>query len=137
MVRDGRRRLPGDLVDVQRRIEHWRGTRAKRGVMPEPLWAEAAAMALRYGPWRVAQVLRVNYASLKARLAESARGASREDRGVAFVELKAPGQSMWTDPAGAVVELSDADGSRLVIRARSGEGVDALRLAEAFWRRRT
>lgn len=138
MARRGRRRVPDDLADVRRRIEQWRAARSKLGAMPESLWADAIAMAARHGLWLVARVLRLNCTRLKGRVAESARRASRaeHDEGVTFVELKAPGSGAWPEPAGAVVELSGADGAKLLIRARGGESVDVLGLAEAFWRRR-
>ena len=50
--------------------------------------------------------------------------------------LKAPAAGACVDPAGAVIEISGADGAKLLIRARGGESVDVLGLAEAFWRRR-
>jgi hypothetical protein len=130
--------VPDDLAEVRRRIEQWRTRRSKLGAMPESLWAEAIAMAARHGFWLVACVLRLNCTRLRARLAESVRRVPRAERDgpVTFVELKAPGSGAWPDPAGAVVELSGADGAKLLIRARGGESVDVLGLAEAFWRRR-
>ncbi|MFC1707893.1 hypothetical protein ACFL59_13940 [Planctomycetota bacterium] len=142
MAGGGRREVPDDLDEVLRRIEHWRKTRRKRGAMPEKLWAEAVAMAGRHGVWLASHVLRVNYASLKARL-ERAHGAEAEGRisggdrarGSGFVELKASQLGALSDPAGVVVELSSADGARLVIRTPGHEGLDLRGLADAFWRR--
>jgi hypothetical protein len=106
--------------------------------MPAALWSEAAAQATRHGLWRVARVLRVNYASLKAHVAASERGDAHSHGGrrVSFVELEGPGAGAWAGDSGAVVELSAADGAKLVIRGCHGEGVDVLALAQAFWTRR-
>jgi hypothetical protein len=105
--------------------------------MPEPLWAAAAAVAERDGAWRVAQALRVNHTSLKARMAvASERGGTQATAsGVRFVEVR-PAEVAWPEANGGIIELSSADGSKLVIRTGSSDRVDVLGLAEAFWSRR-
>ncbi len=138
MAQGGRARVPRDLGSARRRIEGWRRTRSKRGPMPGPLWAEAVALASRHGPWRVSRTLGIDYSSLKARMASADHSASASagSQGVTFVELAATGSAPAEGAMATVVELSAADGSKLLIRAPSGEGVDVLGLAEAFWRRR-
>ena len=137
MVRGGRGQIPDDLAEVRLRIEEWRMARSKHGAMPESLWAEALGMAARHGLWRVSRVLRVNYVSLKGRLAEAERGAAETSRDPSpgFVELMGAGAGAWTHLPGAVVELCGPDGARLVIRTPGALGVDVLELAERFWRR--
>jgi hypothetical protein len=54
-----------------------------------------------------------------------------------FVELS-PAQLMGPmQPAGPVVELTDADGAQLTVRLPDNSELDMEGLAEAFWSRRS
>lgn len=137
------KRRPGiavDIADVCERIDRWRATRAKRSPMPEPLWDAAVRLARTHGIYLIARRLSVNYESLKGRVAAATR--AREGRvakraGASFVELRPtallPGA---LPPSGPSVELGDARGATLTIRLGSGERLDVVALASAFWTRR-
>jgi hypothetical protein len=124
---------------LQKRIEHWRRTREKRSPMPEPLWHAAVQLAQRDSVYSVSRALQVNYQSLQARLAmASAATKSHPAPGApkGFVELS-PTLPMPAAPhTESVVELSDDEGAKLLIRLPAGSDLDVGRLAEAFWSRR-
>ncbi len=67
--------LPSDLSAVHREINQWRRCRRhRREQMPEVLWRRAADLAGKYGLNPTARSLKLNYSSLKKRLAEAASG---------------------------------------------------------------
>jgi hypothetical protein len=85
-----------------------------------------------------ARELGLSYDSLRKRVEKGGPGGGRGERGdhPGFVDL-GPAQLMGLgQPAGPVVELSDREGARLVIRLTEGGELDARDLAEAFWSRR-
>jgi hypothetical protein len=130
--------LPPDVRQVLSRIERWRRTRKKRTAMPEQMWEGAAALARVHGVYWTARELGLSYDSLKKRV-EGGPGGSRGERGdhSGFIEVGAAPLMGFGQPSGAVVELSDTDGARLVIRLTEGGELDARDLAEAFWGRRS
>lgn len=80
----------------------------------------------------------MSYESLKRRV-ETAPGSGPGDKGdhPGFIEV-GPAQLMgFGQPSGPVVELTDTDGARLVIRLTEGGELDGRALAEAFWNRRS
>lgn len=122
---------------LRERIERWRLTRAKRRPMPSALWDEAAALARELGLHPVKSALGLNYASLRRRVNEGAACVSgaRASTGGSFVELS--GAQLLELPvlATPVVELSDANGTRLTVRLAAGSALDVARLVAAFrWR---
>ena len=121
---------------VRRRIEHWRRVRERRSPMPAPLWAAAVALAAEHGIYPIARALRLNYETLKARVGRSA-DVARHDvvRSAGFVALDGAPLIGTAPPAGSVVELSGADGAKLVIRLAGRETLDVRGLAAVFWRR--
>ena len=136
--RKQRSRVPAKVKAVRTRIERWRRTRKKRSRMPEDLWAAAVALARVHGVYRAAQMLTVSYETLKRRTADSAKTRRAGKRGSApagFVELDAGQLMVSTDPTATVVELTDGDGAKLVIRVPGPGHVDLLGLANGFWRR--
>ena len=130
--------LPADIRRIQARIEHWRKTRKKRTAMPEQLWAAAISLARVHGIHRTARALRLSYDSLKRRVIAApgnGQGGGKDHPG--FVDI-GPAQLMGlSQPTGPVVELSDAEGAKLMIRLTDGSELDMGGLAEAFWSRRS
>jgi hypothetical protein len=61
--------IPKEIRDVQQRFAHWRQSRPKRGPIPEPLWQAATALAVKYGLYTVARLLRLNSQALRQRTA--------------------------------------------------------------------
>lgn len=125
-----------EIERIRRRIEQGRRTRAKKTRMPEELWAAAAALAREHGLYAAARGLRLNYASLKSKLG----GRPEENRGRKstpvpnFVELS-PALPFASAPAGATLELVDAQGAKLAVHLAAGDRLDVLGLAGEFWRR--
>ena len=134
MKRNERRPVSAEVEGVQRRIEHWRQTRRKRTAMPEELWAAAVGLAEEDSVYRIARALRLDYSTLKLRVVQAELTGSNEATPlVSFVEFE-PDQLMGGGDSGGVAELSAADGARMTIRW-AGQQMDAVGLAEAFWRR--
>ena len=109
--------------------------------MPGELWSEAVSLAGVHGVYRISRALRVGYDSLRKRVEQVERGRGELGRGRArssgFVEVDVARLVGSCEPAHAVVELSGADGAKVVVQLPRGEGVDVLVLAESFWRRRS
>jgi hypothetical protein len=124
----GRRRLN----QLRRRLERWRGTRAKRSPMPAALWIGAMELARELGVSRVARELRIGYGSLKDRLGgDGERGPQAAER---FVEIDGGSLFPTTAASGGEVELADASGMTVVIRLAAGQAVDVAALLAAFRR---
>ena len=121
------------LSQLRRRIERWRRTRVKRSPMPAELWMAAIELARELGVYRVAREVGVAYGSLKDRAgAQNENGARETD---AFVALD--GASLFSAaPAGvrSEVELSDASGTKMVIRLAANQAVDVATLLSVFRR---
>jgi hypothetical protein len=100
--------------------------------MPEELWRSAVALARVDGVYATARALGVDYASLKRRMvAASGQEEARASRG-AFVELSPEVAMGCGPPAGAVVELWEPDGTKLVIRLPAASEIDVASLAKAL-----
>ncbi len=101
--------------------------------MPEDLWRAAAALARDHGVWFVSNALRVRYEGLKKRAAPSPAGERPTAGG--FVEVAAADLIGGSNGPRAVIELSDGDGAKLVVRVEGRDAPDVLALATEFWRR--
>jgi hypothetical protein len=130
--------LPASVSRVLVRVERWRARGANRGRMPEDLWDAAVTLARTHGVYSVARALRLDYGSLKKRVERSSdSGSGDADNVVRFVELDPRHLVPELSPSGAVVELLDAKGTKLVIRLSARESLDVPALVEAFRRRRS
>jgi len=128
--------LPDSVSRVRVRVEHWRERRAKRGRMPEELWEAAVSLAQSHGLYPIARALRLDYGSLQKRLVRSPGSGSGDTDSVGrFVEIDAMHLVRGLEPGGAVVELSDAEGTKLVVRLSGRESLDVPALVETFRRR--
>ena len=129
---------PGEVEGVRTRIEHWRRTRVKRTAMPEELWSEAASLARVHGIYRISRALGVSYESLRRRVEQGTmRGSGSGRRQGDFVELSMTELVQASPAAGTVVELSRADGTKLMVQLPDGEGLDVLGLAKVLCGRRS
>lgn len=133
MGRKRRTVLPRKVKELRTRIERWRRTRRKRSPMPEKLWSEATLLARAHGTYRISSALRLNYENLKKRV-DVAPEDGRDDS-AGFVEVEGAQLVGAFESAGTVVELSGADGAKLVIRLSGREELDVVGLADAFWKR--
>lgn len=136
MARRGPRQpTPVAVERLAGRIAQWRLTRARRSAMPADLWSAATALAALHGVYRVARALRVNYDTLNRRVVETRVVGPTPPSGAAgFVELPTPGLGAVEAPRGAMVEVMDGVGARLVLRWSAEVAVDAAAIVSAFRR---
>jgi len=136
MARRKRSATPADVKKVRRSIERWRKTREKRTHMPEELWRAAVTLAQKHGVYATARAREIGYGTLKERVSGSQKMRSDGTaRSAGFIELDGTQLVGSLGPHGPVVELSGADGAKLMIRLRESEDQDILGLAAAFWSR--
>jgi hypothetical protein len=112
--------------------------------MPEELWEAAVSLAAAHGVYRVSQGLRVNYETLKARLARSgqrAKGRGTRAKAKAKAEAKAKGVAPATfveikpaPVAGHVteIEVESETGAKLTVRLGADAGLDVCGVVAAF-----
>jgi len=97
------------------------------------LWASAAIVASRYGISRTANVLRVNYATLKKHIQPqtvAATIASEEGAATAFLELARP---VSGGPCECTLELEDAAGATMRVHLKVAAPPDLAALCRSFW----
>lgn len=121
---------------VRRRIEEWRATRAGLSPMPAELWAASVSLAREHGVYAIARSLRLDHGGLKRRVEQAGGAVGPDEAGaIGFVEVKGEQLAPGAPPAESVVEMTRADGSRMVARLAVQEGVDVVALAATFWGR--
>ena len=128
--------ISGELVAVEKRFERWRkrsgGGRGTR--IPAELWGEAARVARVDGVYATARALRLNYESLKARVAaKEDDGASPRKAAQGFVEVEVGPSAV----AGTVVELVGRRGDQVRIHLGGVRTTELVAIAEAFWSRQS
>lgn len=124
--------LPDDRVrlhSLRQRIQLWRAQRDRRTRMPRDLWAEAVACADIHGLWETAQVLRLNYASLRDRMATFAAERSAVPSGFVELDLAAVAPPL---PEQLTVELHRPDGSKLCVHLPSGARAELATMVARF-----
>lgn len=127
MERTEEKREPADVARLGERIDSWRKTRAKPGPIPEDLWRGAAKLAGKHGINPIACALGLEYYALKKRVDEAGPRV-RGPVAPAFVEV-APAPAFVS---GCVLELEEPGGGKMTLRASTP--LDAVAIAEAFWR---
>lgn len=84
------RDYPARLERLQQRFSKWRQTHPPRSRIAASLWAAAVKAARRYGSYRTAQALRLNYDALRKRMAEAVDAPAvppNDKSAAAFIEL--------------------------------------------------
>lgn len=119
--------LPPRLATLCERFEDWRSTRTGADRIPETLWKAAVACAGRFGPCLTARALRLDYNSLKRRIA--AQSDCREVASASFVEILPPG---GIPAAECVLEVESRQGTKLRIHLRRATVPDIALLARSF-----
>ena len=121
--------IPEPIVQLQRQLDEFRGTRPHRTRLPEALWQAAVELAREHGLYAVAHPLRLDYTGLKKRLGEVTSSKKKTTK-PAFVELIA------THPAAVsecVIEFESSIGSKIRIQWKGSAGPDWASLLRA-WR---
>ncbi len=112
------RPIPQPILSLRNRVDAWRGSRAKRGPMPESLWSKAGVLAQRHGIYAVSRGARLAYDGVKKRSIPTApiRVSPAQSLAGPFVELPMAALSGNPGPEIAVVELRDCRGRSLTVR---------------------
>ena len=132
--------LPIEFGEVCTRVQSWRASKKAGSAMPEELWKEAASWTAGYGIHRICKALGLSQTRMNQFL-EPRRPMELRQVPTAvrptFVEL---GGGCFTDggtpQGGPVVEVTNPDGGRLVLRLTPGTPVDAIGLLQSFLGRR-
>ena len=129
----GRKRVdvPESLARGRERFEAWRRSRKVGSRIPDSLWSLAVTLAESHGLSRTASALKLDYYSLKDRVA--ARSGDSNSMAPAFVELSPTPLAPST--AECVIELEDGFGARMRVHLRGCEVPDLAVLCRSFRRR--
>ena len=112
---------------VQRKLEQWRQRHRPRVPISEGLWREATELARTHGINRAARALRLDYYSLKKRVATA---AGTGERAPEFVEILPGGLSAGRPEC--LIEVEDPGGVKLRIHLQGGAFPDVATLTRAF-----
>ncbi len=120
--------IPEAIVQLQRQLDQFRSTQARRTKLPEPLWQAGVELARQHGIYPVAHPLRLDYMGLKKRLGgvPSRRKATKP----AFVELITPHATPLEE---CVIEFDAPSGSKMRIQWKASTPHDWVSLLRA-WR---
>jgi len=122
-----------EIKSLQDKINAWRKTPGKSPRMSMELWDESANLATRFGVHAVARDLKLGYTRLKKFTVEKtskAEIASSEIEG--FVELTRPPAASQQETWVTEVEITRADGAKIVIRQRESGKMDMFGLVNGF-----
>lgn len=125
------------LADTAAALAAWRSTRAPGARIPGDLWLRATELAERYGVAQVAVALKLDYTSLKRRLAATASSRAERARSTPqpadFVELNF---GLPLVPPACVLILSDQHGHALRIELAQAASSDIAGIARSLWQTR-
>jgi hypothetical protein len=121
--------LPEPIVELQRQLDQFRGTRPHRTKLPEALWEAAVELARQHGVYSVAHPLGLDYTKLKKRL-DGDPGLREKASAPAFVELIASCPAAVSE---YLVEFESTIGSKIRIRWKGSAAPDWAVLLRA-WR---
>jgi hypothetical protein len=121
--------IPDAIVQLQRQLDQFRSTQARRTKLPEPLWQAAVELARQHGIYSVAHPLRLDYMGLKKRLGGIST-VRRKATKPAFVELTAPHATALEECA---IDFECPSGRKMRIQWKSLAPPDWVSLLRA-WR---
>ena len=121
--------IPEPIVQLQRQLDQFRGTRPHRTRLPEALWQAAVELARQHGVYPVAQPLRLDYMGLKKRLGEVTSSKKKATK-PAFVELIAAHPATLSE---CVIEFESSIGGKMRIQWKGSAAPDWASLLRA-WR---
>jgi len=117
--------LPLALRRAAERFQRWRNVRRRGSPIPEPLWTLAAQVAARFGVCKTASALKLDYYSLKSRLAESTSAGDP----TAFLELPPPASAAGE----CIIECQNSVGARMRIHLKGVALSDVAALGRSLW----
>jgi hypothetical protein len=126
----GRQRgdISGSLARGRDRFEAWRGDRKVGARIPDQLWGLAVKLAEAHGLSRTASTLKLDYHTLKKRVAAKTPDCSSVSG--EFIELSPPSLA----PSGeCVVEFEDGLGASMRVHLRGCDVPDLVALGRSFW----
>ena len=127
MGRRDRGELSRDLQRVQGQFAAWRAGRRPGDRIPERLWKQAVKLAGKHGISHTSSALRLDYYSLKERLAQSRPQAESGLADASFVELPAPIAGEYS------IEFEDGSGASMRVTIKGGGVPDLMALSRSFW----
>ena len=127
MRRGKRVEVPAGLLRLQRRFANWRKSRQQGERIPERLWNSAAKLAATYGLHQTAQVLNLDYYSLKRRMEQQVAETTAT---TAFIELPSPPVVQANE---CIIEFEDAAGASMRVHLKGTDLPDVLALGRSFW----
>lgn len=120
--------IPESILQLQQQLDQWRSGQKGRAKLPESFWQSAADLAKRFGVFRTAQPLRLDYTRLKQRLNRTL--PPQRSLPTAFVELVRPHPPEKDE---CVIEFESAQGAKMRVQWRSNLPPDWSSLLRA-WR---
>ena len=118
------------LARGRERFEAWRCSRNVGARIPERLWSLAVTLAEVHGVSRTASALKLDYHSLKNRVA--GRNSDSSSVAPAFIELSPPPSA--PSASECVIEFEDGFGARMRVHLRGCELPDLADLCRSFRR---
>ena len=126
--------LPAEVGLLQQRIEQWRFTRKQVSPMPESLWSAAVTLAAEHGVFRIARSVRIDFATLKTRLSQTAKQKVRsKSSSHGFIELGLQPAFAAPSQGEALLDFFDDSGAKMTCRLSGRVELDVIALANAFW----
>ena len=133
---------PEDLDPLRERIRVWRSTRHRPKAMPPHIWNHAVVLAREFGVCKVARAVGLDYTALRKKVAKAMELPGLVlptfmDLGRLVAEeappLISPGnQAAGQSAAGALIDISTPDGTRIRIYLEAGRGMEAAGIMAAF-----
>lgn len=111
------------LDRIAAELNGWRRSSGRGRGIPDGIWRDVVALAEAHGLHRVVRSLRLNYDSVKRRVAARAIAPKKRDDAPAFVDL---GLGSVGGEGSCVVDLSVPGGIRLTVRGVRPEHLSAL-----------
>lgn len=127
MSRRAKYEIPVGLKEAEERFDQWRTSKTGRRPIPEPLWVLASGLARQHGVFRTAQVLRLDYTTLKRRTAGTASAGKPAQP--AFVELISSSSAHSCE---CTIEVEGPRG-RMRIEWKGSTAPDLAGLSRALW----
>jgi hypothetical protein len=136
---------------LHQRVEKWRQSKkCQFSITPGELWEAAVPLAVKFGVFRIARNVGLDYGGLRKRVVELT-GKSNSEQSITFVEVPTSGMvraeksipGPRPDPApestpestpesGLVIDISRPDGARMRISLKPGIDLDAAGIVAAF-----